>query len=239
MSRREIELVTALAEGVLEDESEARALIERSARLRSIYEEQKLAVEALQSLPQASLTESEKSDLRRDVWTALRAPETTPTPARLRPAVLGYVAVFALVSVGLVVVLNGAIGGGATGLTFTGAEASSDTTLARSDSVGAPESTPPPVEIKELQKFLTASELARGVKDGTIEMTTAGSAADFDDCRDEAVRGLQSRYRFVGTIERDGIAFGLMLPPGVDNLEELVVVDLAECEVAYPTTDDR
>src|SRR5690606_41317814 len=97
MSRREIELVTALAEGILADESDARALIERSARLRSIYEEQKLAVEVLKSLAQVSLAEGEKSDQCRDVWAALRSPETSPAPARLRPAVLGYVAVLALV----------------------------------------------------------------------------------------------------------------------------------------------
>lgn len=79
MRDHEIELISALVEGRLEDESEARALIASSVELQTEYEAQKRAREALAAAGPARLEENEKAVLHRDLWTALRQP---PKPAR-------------------------------------------------------------------------------------------------------------------------------------------------------------
>lgn len=106
MRDNELELIAALAEGTLEDESEARALVESSTEHRQEYEAQKMAVEAMRSMPPARLSETEKAALHRDLWTELRVDET---PAARAPWyyrwVLGGAAIL-FVGVGLVAVLN-------------------------------------------------------------------------------------------------------------------------------------
>ncbi len=72
MRDRELELIAALVEGRLDDESEARALIEANPELRQEYEAQVLAYGALTAAGSVSLSETERSSLHRDVWTALR-----------------------------------------------------------------------------------------------------------------------------------------------------------------------
>lgn len=79
LNEREIELIASLAEGTLEDETEARALIERSQDAREEYEAHKLTLQTLSGVTPVSLAEHERAALRRDVWTALRA---DPAPAR-------------------------------------------------------------------------------------------------------------------------------------------------------------
>ena len=106
MRRNEVELIAALVEGRLEDETEARHLIESSAAHRAEYEAQKLAYEALTSMPPAELTEIERAALHRDVWTELQAkpsaePARTPWYYRWSAAAAGLVVI-----VGLVVVVN-------------------------------------------------------------------------------------------------------------------------------------
>lgn len=106
MRRHEIELITALAEGTLEDETEARALIESSDNARSEYEAQKTAHDALTAVPRAEMTETEKAALHRDVWTALTASTVDtrkPSPWYYR---WSYAAAGLFVVVGLVAVLN-------------------------------------------------------------------------------------------------------------------------------------
>ena len=107
MRKRELELIAALAEGNLEDESEARALIAASSEHRAEYEAQKTALEALRSVPSAAMTEQEKAVLRRDVWSSLRSGPTA-TPKRIpwyyRWSFAG--AAVLVVGIGLVAVLN-------------------------------------------------------------------------------------------------------------------------------------
>ncbi len=82
MRKRDIELISALVEGRLDDESEARALVESSRAHREEYEAQKLAYDALTSIPNVTLTESEQAVLRRDVWSQLQSqPRATKTKA--------------------------------------------------------------------------------------------------------------------------------------------------------------
>lgn len=107
MRDHEIELIAALVEGRLEDESEARALIESSAEARREYESQLRVRQALTGLGAVSMTESERSALHRDVWTALRSqPEARPARTPWYASWLPAAAVVALV-MGLVGVLAG------------------------------------------------------------------------------------------------------------------------------------
>jgi len=104
LRKHEIELIAGLVEGSLEDESEARALIDRSDEARSEYEAQKYAYEALSSAEPVSMTESEKAVLHRDLWTALRQdpqpnPKKTPWYYRLAPVAA---ALFVVVGLGAV-----------------------------------------------------------------------------------------------------------------------------------------
>lgn len=106
MRRKDLELITALAEGSLEDETEARSLIASSPRLRAEYEAQKAAIDALASMGQPRLSEHEKADLHRIVWSEITA---HPRPAqRAVPWYYrwSYVAAGLFVVVGLVAVLT-------------------------------------------------------------------------------------------------------------------------------------
>lgn len=125
MRDHELELIAALAEGRLEDESEARALVESSSEHRAEFEAQKLALSALSSITSAELTDHEKAALRRDVWTELRtpaAPATTTQPWYYRWA---PVAAGLFMMVGLIAVLNNQ--GGSDGVTPVAAEFDADT----------------------------------------------------------------------------------------------------------------
>jgi hypothetical protein len=102
MHEHDRELIAALVEGRLDDESEARALISSSAELREEYEAQKIAYEALRSTIPAKLSESERSALHRDVWTALRAETAsrrTPWYSRLAPVAAGLLVVIGVATV--------------------------------------------------------------------------------------------------------------------------------------------
>lgn len=116
MAKREVELIVALAEGRLEDESEARALIEASPRLRAVYQAQLQAVEAAAVLPAAHLTDTERTALRRDVWSSLRLdPEPQAATRGWAFPRLGYAAGAALLVVGVVALASQLGHGGDTG----------------------------------------------------------------------------------------------------------------------------
>ncbi len=106
MRKHEIELIAALAEGALDDETEARALVASSGKARSEYEAQKTALNALANVQPAVMSDIEKAALHRDIWTQLKAQpvatkKTTPWYFRWSYAAAGLFLV-----VGLVAVLN-------------------------------------------------------------------------------------------------------------------------------------
>jgi len=106
MRKNEVELIAALAEGRLEDETAARALIDSSPKYRAEYEAQRAAYEALSSVPPAELTEHESAALHRDIWTELQArplPTTVKTPWYYR---WSYAAAGLFLVVGLVIVVD-------------------------------------------------------------------------------------------------------------------------------------
>lgn len=80
MRKREQDLIIGLAEGTLEDETEARALIDSSPQHRLEYETQMAARAALRSVEPARLSDHERAALHRDVWTRLQ--QSPATPAR-------------------------------------------------------------------------------------------------------------------------------------------------------------
>lgn len=81
LRNREIELIAALVEGTLEDEAEARALIERSDEARAEYETQRITRETLAGVGTAQLSDHERSALHRDLWTAMQRPAPKPERA--------------------------------------------------------------------------------------------------------------------------------------------------------------
>ncbi len=104
MREHDLELIAALVEGRLEDEAEARALIESSPELAEEYEAQKLAYEAMQDAGTASLRETERATLHRDIWTELRSgpagtSSKTPWYYRWAPVAAGLLVVVGVVSV--------------------------------------------------------------------------------------------------------------------------------------------
>jgi len=106
MRSHELELIAALVEGTLEDEGQARALIESSSEMKEEYEAQRAARAALLSVSPAALTEVEKAAMHRDIWTELRA---QPTDAARTPWYYRWVfsgAAVLLIGVGLLAVLN-------------------------------------------------------------------------------------------------------------------------------------
>lgn len=133
----QIELIAALVEGRLEDESEARALIDSAPEFREEYEAQKTSYEMLRQVGTASLSDGERSALHRDVWTALR--QGTDTSPGRGSWYYRWVAVAAgmFVVVGLAAVLSQVGGGDEAGETFAEIAADQDegatTTAADSD----------------------------------------------------------------------------------------------------------
>lgn len=106
MRDRDLELIAALVEGRLEDETEARALIASSPEHQAEYEAQKLAFTTLQEAGPASMTETERAVLHRDVWSTFRT-EVAAKPAR-SPWYYRWAPVTAVlfVAVGLTAVLS-------------------------------------------------------------------------------------------------------------------------------------
>lgn len=137
LNEREIELIASLAEGTLEDETEARALIERSQEARAEYEAHRLTLQALAEVAPVGLTEHERAALRRDVWTDLRASPspalgTTPWYYRWVPVAAGLFLVVGLVAVLSQTGGNDSMDMGATAETATAGDAAATTTQADS-----------------------------------------------------------------------------------------------------------
>ena len=136
LRKRDIELIAGLVEGTLEDETEARALLESSQEARSEYEAQSVAVAALRSARTTAMSEVERSDLRREIWTELR---NDPSPASRRAPwfyrLAAPVAAALVVVVGVLALLDqGFQASDETADTFAGALSADTTESETSDS---------------------------------------------------------------------------------------------------------
>lgn len=118
LRKRDIELIGALVEGNLADETVARALIEQSEEARREYEAQRSAYLALQSARHVEMSDTEKAALHRDLWSELQrspAPATRSVPWYYR---LAPVAAALIVVVGVLAVLDRGGQQAATGESF-------------------------------------------------------------------------------------------------------------------------
>ncbi|MGH8947751.1 MAG: hypothetical protein ACRDXF_02740, partial [Acidimicrobiia bacterium] len=125
MHEHPLDLIAALADGSLSDETEARALIETCPECRDEYHVQTEVIGWLAAAPAAAMTDLEKAALHRDLWTELpnEPSKSATTPWWQR---LSYVAAGLLVTIGLVSVLNNSalVGGDAnSGAPTTAADA--------------------------------------------------------------------------------------------------------------------
>ncbi|MBW3666216.1 MAG: hypothetical protein KY394_01345 [Actinobacteria bacterium] len=132
MRERERELIAALAEGSLEDETEARALLEASPEARAEYQLQRHALEALSTASPTEMTDLERARLHGELWTRLRA-EKAKTRSTVGIYGWSLAAAALFVVVGLAAVLGGGLLGGQGAATDTFEEIASglsDTTAA-------------------------------------------------------------------------------------------------------------
>jgi hypothetical protein len=104
MHVHDLDLIAALADGSLDDQSEARALVESCPECHQEYETQVAIIAALAAIEPAAMSDFEKAALHRDLWTELRStPAKKSTPWWYR---LSYAAAGLFVMVGLVAVVN-------------------------------------------------------------------------------------------------------------------------------------
>jgi hypothetical protein len=111
MHDHDLDLIAALADGSLDDETTARARIDTCPECRDEYLRQRASIEFLASAPRVAMTDFERAGLHRDLWTELRSdpPASKRSPWWYR---WSYVAAGLFVVVGLAGVLNGQFGQG-------------------------------------------------------------------------------------------------------------------------------
>jgi hypothetical protein len=206
MRDHEIELISALVEGRLDDESEARALIASSVELQAEYEAQKKAREALVAVGAALMQPDERAALHRDLWTALTSdarPSRAPWYYRWVPVTAGLLVVLVLGTLivggqGDTSVDTAAIGAAAesaetttAAATATTEAASAETTEAMSDeqAAAAPDDGAGRVlDQLDTRLFADANRALRreGADLALAPASSAETAVDLDECLDEA-----------------------------------------------------
>lgn len=244
MRDHELELIAALVEGRLDDETGARALIASGPEFLEEYEAQKLAYEALSGAEAVGLSDPERAALHRDVWTSLQQEQTasraTPWYHRWVPATAAVV----LVLVGLVAVLGQLGGQDSGGLAEMAADLDeSDTTavaegLSRdsggegapddradddgastfdvpSDTTVAEAAEAPPAELSAFYSS-EAEKVRAGEFSGRMQTQDVDSDGDLDTCIEEAGLG-------------EYLAVALLTPPEeISSSESTVVVAVPE-----------
>jgi hypothetical protein len=260
MRDHDLELIAALVEGRLEDETEARALIASSPEAREEYEAQKLAFESLRSMGVASLTEEERAALHRDVWTELRtetqAKRTMPWYYRWVPVAAGL-----FVIIGLVTVLSG---GGqevaetsndiASGLRDGEGGAAPTTTAAGAtfldsgqDDAGA--ESAPTETTEEMSETTFAAETqsdesAAAFEDEATRVRERAFTARLQDYDEEAEDAdVEACLQQADLINYQPVATLTRPDPATSNLEETIVVaapersDIADAPLAFVDLD--
>ncbi len=105
MHRHDLDAIAALADGTLQDETAARALIESCQECRAEYESQRAVLTALSSVEAAVMTETEKAALHRDLWTALPSGQV-PQPSKSWWYRLSYATAGLFVVIGVAAVIS-------------------------------------------------------------------------------------------------------------------------------------
>jgi hypothetical protein len=256
MHDHDLDLIASLADGSLEEEAEARALVESCEVCRHEYDAQVSVLGALSALEPARMTDLEKAGLHRDLWTELRG-----EAAKTKRAIpwwyrLSYAAAGLFVMVGLVAVLGqGLFRSGDSAETFSevssgldgGASAESVTPLysPQSDEGGeaAPTTTagatattldtaPSPNTSLTVESAAADFEtLADQARQGELPDTDRALITERTDCLDAA--GLEN-YEFQGTVAQERI-YLVAVPAGVDldSNTPVTFVDADTCEVVH------
>jgi hypothetical protein len=263
MRNHEIELISALVEGRLEDESEARSLIASSVDLQTEYEAQKKAHEALAAAGPTFMRDDERAALHRDVWTALTAetrPSRTPWYYRWVPITAGL---FVVVILGAVIVggqadtvETAAVGAAADSAETTVAAATGTTEAAAgtTEAMAEAEAASPLDEsdgraFDQLDAGLFADAARALRREGAVALAPASSAEtaiDLDECLDKAdlhdvdVIGIidsASLADMSGTSIPDDVSKAFIVAvPADDDLETasfIFFVDSETCELVY------
>lgn len=237
MHEHDLDLIAALADGSLDDQSAARDLVETCQECRQEYQTQVAILATLAIVEPVTMTELEKASLHRDLWTELRAqPAETAAPWWYR---VSYAAAGLFVVVGLVAVVNqlagdevaetfsevssgldeGASGETASPLSDDGSEESAGTTVAAADA-GAGD-TP---DFKTLAEEARLQQLPPSVR-------ANDSASEDLDCVNAA--GLENQ-EVVGTVDADRkYLIAVANDEDLDAETPVNFVDATTCEVAH------
>jgi anti-sigma factor RsiW len=249
MHNHDLDLIASLADGSLDDQTEARALVATCPQCRQEYESQTSILEALSGIEPALMTDLEKAALHRDLWTELRGEHAgrAATPWWYR---WSYAAAALFVMVGLVAVLNQNGLGDEVSETFS--EVSSGL-----DGGGSAESVTPlysPQMDESGSETSTTIAAATDSGAGTTVPTVESAATDFKTVADEArlgqlpptdrallteraaclgAAGLED-YEFKGAVEEER-TYLIAVPAGVDLDSEtpITFVDADTCEVVH------
>ncbi|HJQ92441.1 MAG TPA: hypothetical protein VJ950_12085 [Acidimicrobiia bacterium] len=244
-----LDLIAALADGSLNDEAEARALVESCPECREEYRTQTEVIGWLAATPAAEMTDLEKAALHRDLWTELRSQpgKSSATPWWQR---LAYVAAGLFVTVGLVSVLNnGALNGGAdSGATTTAGGALDEPTeeapfsaQGSDDGESAPEMTTETTAAAtattaaagaggEESLALPFAELAEEARANQADRAlTEGTDRDVEAC---LARVALDEHVVVDEIDRDQI-YLLVMPEDPEAEPIVTFVVLPSCEIVY------
>ncbi|HLF42501.1 MAG TPA: hypothetical protein VJA46_03115 [Acidimicrobiia bacterium] len=241
MHDHDLDLIAALADGTLDDQTEARARVESCEVCRVEFEAQVSILAALATIEPVRMTELEKAALHRDLWTELRsepANQASTSPWWYR---LSYAAAGLFVVVGLVAVANQMGGSEDTGgqvETFTQASGRLD--------AGSEEDAEAPMYEYGAQSTETTTPAGDASAETTPDFETLATQArlrefpaadsalpteDQADCLDAA--GLVDQ-ELVGTVDRER-TYLIAVPAGVDLDADTPVsfVDADTCEVVH------
>jgi hypothetical protein len=237
MHKHDLDLIAEYAGGSLRDDSVARALVESCDTCAAEFNAQQAVLAELRGVEPARLTQSERAQLHRDLWTDLRAQPASPS-ARPVPGWRNWVfgaAALMFVAVALVGVMNNISGGDAVSETFNeigsglnsgptasdGDSADGEAGMESADTTTAAEEGSPQILGDEYAAtpFL---QIARQVRGG----------ASSDDSEDFAYERFQ-----LDCLEQSGL-IDYELVGGFESITELLVAvhagtDLAEAPVAF------
>jgi hypothetical protein len=240
MHEHDLDLIAALADGSLDDESQARLLVETCAVCGSEYRSQTEVLAWLAAAPAVEMTELEKAALHRDLWTELRS---QPSRAGATPwwQTWSYVAAGLFVLVGLVAVLNGPLrsGGEAADTLAVGSDLDApaveeaapfvgDDSGAGEDSQAGATTTAAAQRALDLP-FAELADEARDAREAESNMGTMSLDGEGEDCLDRL--GLEDQV-VVDELELDQTYLVVMAEdPELDR--SVTFVALTECEIVY------
>ena len=189
MRENERKLIAALAEGSLEDETEARALLDASPEARSEFQLQLAALDALSVASPVEMTELERAHLNRDLWARLRAEK-----AKTRSAAGVYGWSLAAAALFVVVGLAAVLGGGILGGDDAAFDAATEATAAASDEAS-----------QETMEAADADAFAEG-DGGAAAMPSPSAQSFFDEQAERLRRGDTLRDSAAGTDSEEDAA---------------------------------